>query len=128
MNNLGPDVAGAPVLGTPLSIDLAKLFKGMAEERFDFPIFGGRAGVYNLNDSSLIFIGNGKISVDRNILTKRGKLTNEEWAEIKKHPEVRYRIAQMVPELRIISEYIMCHHERWDGKGCPQGLAGENFC
>lgn len=84
--------------------------------------------MYNLNDSSLIFIGNGKISVDRNILTKRGKLTNEEWAEIKKHPEVGYRIAQTVPELRIISEYIMCHHERWNGKGYPQGLAGENFC
>lgn len=69
----------------------------------------------------------GKISVDQNILTKRGKLTNKEWAEIKKHPEVGYRIAQTVPELRTISEYIMCHHERWDGTGYPQGLAGEDI-
>lgn len=58
INDLGPDIAGVLVLGTPLSIDLTKLFKGMAEEKFDFPIFGGGAGVYNLNDSSLVFLGN----------------------------------------------------------------------
>jgi diguanylate cyclase (GGDEF)-like protein/PAS domain S-box-containing protein len=69
----------------------------------------------------------GKISIDRNILTKPGKLTLEEWEELKKHPEVGYRITQTVPELRGVSEYILCHHERWDGKGYPQGLAGEDI-
>lgn len=69
----------------------------------------------------------GKISIDRNILTKPGKLNAEEWAEIKKHPEAGYRIAQTVPELSQISEYILCHHERWDGFGYPQGLIGENI-
>jgi diguanylate cyclase (GGDEF)-like protein/PAS domain S-box-containing protein len=69
----------------------------------------------------------GKISLDRNILTKNGKLTEEEWIEIRKHPEVGFRIAQTVPELRRISEYILCHHERWDGKGYPQGLSGEEI-
>ena len=69
----------------------------------------------------------GKISIDQNILTKPGRLNEEEWVEIKKHPEVGYRIAQTVPELKQISEYILCHHERWDGKGYPQGLAGEEI-
>ena len=69
----------------------------------------------------------GKISIDRNILTKGGKLTEEEWAEIRRHPEVGYRIAQTVPELRRIAEYILCHHERWDGKGYPGGLSGESI-
>lgn len=69
----------------------------------------------------------GKISIDRNILTKRGRLNDDEWVELKKHPEVGYRILQTVPELRNISEYILCHHERWDGKGYPQGLCKENI-
>ena len=69
----------------------------------------------------------GKISIDRNILTKSDELSAEEWVELRKHPEVGYRIAQTVPELRRISEYILCHHERWDGEGYPQGLAGESI-
>lgn len=67
----------------------------------------------------------GKISIDRNILTKTGKLSQQEWGEIKRHPEVGYRIVHAVPELRNISEFILCHHERWDGSGYPQGLKGD---
>ncbi len=69
----------------------------------------------------------GKISVDTNILTKTGPLSPEEWNEIKKHPEAGYRIARTVPELSQIAEYILAHHERWDGKGYPQGLKGEEI-
>lgn len=69
----------------------------------------------------------GKISVDSNILTKAGSLTPEEWAEIRKHPEAGYRIARTVPELSQIAEYILAHHERWDGNGYPQGLKGESI-
>lgn len=69
----------------------------------------------------------GKISVDTNILTKAGALTPEEWTEIRKHPEAGYRIARTVPELSQIAEYILAHHERWDGKGYPQGLMGESI-
>ncbi|MDD3307464.1 MAG: diguanylate cyclase [Acetobacterium sp.] len=69
----------------------------------------------------------GKISIDSKLLQKNGALTDAEWAEIKKHPEVGYRIAQTVPELRKISEYILCHHERWDGNGYPQGLKAEEI-
>ncbi len=67
----------------------------------------------------------GKISVDKNILSKRAPLTEADWVEIKRHPEVGFRIAQASPELIHISEYILSHHERWDGKGYPRGLSGQ---
>lgn len=69
----------------------------------------------------------GKIGISNQILNKKGPLTNEEWVEMKKHPEIGYRIAQSTPELGGIAQYILCHHERWDGKGYPQGLEGENI-
>lgn len=69
----------------------------------------------------------GKIAIDDRILKKPGKLTDSEWREIKRHPEVGFRIAQASPEFKHISEYILCHHERWDGKGYPQGIEGENI-
>jgi diguanylate cyclase (GGDEF)-like protein len=69
----------------------------------------------------------GKISIDRSILKKTGVLTEDEWHEIKKHPEVGYRITNASQELKHISEYILCHHERWDGKGYPQGLSGTDI-
>jgi len=69
----------------------------------------------------------GKSAIPDSILSKPGELNDEEWLEIKKHPIVGYRIAQSVPELVNIAEYILSHHERWDGKGYPQGLKGENI-
>ncbi len=69
----------------------------------------------------------GKISVDKNILTKKEKLSEDDWNEIKKHPEVGYRIASASKNLSHIADYILSHHERWDGKGYPQGLSGENI-
>ena len=69
----------------------------------------------------------GKISIDNSILTKPGKLTEDEWVEMKKHPAIGYRIAMASSELRSIAELILCHQERWDGKGYPQGLRGKNI-
>lgn len=69
----------------------------------------------------------GKIGTDDQILNKPGKLTDLEWIEMKKHSEVGYRIAMASPELMPIAEYILSHHERFDGKGYPQGLAGEEI-
>lgn len=65
----------------------------------------------------------GKIAVMDSVLNKPGPLTEEEWKEMKRHPEVGYRIAQSVPELAQIAEYILAHHERWDGNGYPRGLS-----
>jgi len=67
----------------------------------------------------------GKIGIDQNILSKKGRLTSSEWDEIKRHPEIGYRIAQSSAELKDVSEYILCHHESWDGNGYPQGLKGD---
>lgn len=69
----------------------------------------------------------GKIAVDDSILNKIEKLTEEEWQEIKKHPETGYRIISTTNEYINISETICTHHERWDGKGYPNGLKGEEI-
>ena len=65
----------------------------------------------------------GKISIERSILQKPDKLTQSEWEEMRKHPESGYRIAMATPELKPIADYILTHHERWDGKGYPNGLS-----
>lgn len=64
----------------------------------------------------------GKVAIDDNILMKRGRLNHEEWAEIQTHSEKGYKIAVNHQELAYISDGILCHHERWDGTGYPQGL------
>lgn len=69
----------------------------------------------------------GKVGINQNILQKPGKLTSEEWDEMKRHPEMGYRIAQSTPELSVVSELILSHHERWDGNGYPHGLKGEEI-
>ena len=69
----------------------------------------------------------GKIGISDLILNKPDKLTEEEWIEMKKHPQIGYRIAMTTPELTPIAEYILCHHERWDGTGYPHGLKGEEI-
>ncbi|WP_041275127.1 HD-GYP domain-containing protein [Desulfotomaculum nigrificans] len=69
----------------------------------------------------------GKVAIKESILMNPGKLTEEEWEEMKKHPEIGYRIARATPELAPVAEYILCHHERWDGRGYPRGLKGEEI-
>jgi diguanylate cyclase (GGDEF)-like protein/PAS domain S-box-containing protein len=79
-----------------------------------------------LNDIELFALLHdiGKIAIDSRILTKPEPLDETEWAEMKRHPEIGFRIAQSSPDLAHIAEYILCHHERWDGSGYPQGLKG----
>lgn len=69
----------------------------------------------------------GKIGVPEHILDKPGPLTDAEWVEMRKHPEIGYRIAQASPELVSVAEGILCHHERWNGTGYPQGLKGTSI-
>jgi diguanylate cyclase (GGDEF)-like protein len=69
----------------------------------------------------------GKVGISDKILNKPGKLTDEEWAEIKRHPEIGYRIARSSSSFVSIAKYILSHHERWDGRGYPQGLKGEEI-
>ena len=69
----------------------------------------------------------GKIGVAEEILNKDGKLDQHEWQEIKKHPEAGRRILSSVDEFKVIADYVIAHHERWDGKGYPKGLSGEEI-
>ncbi|NMB34303.1 MAG: HD domain-containing protein [Clostridium sp.] len=70
----------------------------------------------------------GKIGIGANILNKKGKLTDEEFNEIKKHPVIAYNILKDVEFLRGGLDAILQHHERYDGKGYPHGLKGNNIC
>lgn len=69
----------------------------------------------------------GKISISNNILNKEGKLTDLEYEIIKRHPESGYHLLKSVNEYSNIAEYVLCHHERWDGKGYPRGLRREEI-
>jgi len=69
----------------------------------------------------------GKITIDENVLNKPGKLTDDEWNEIKRHPEIGYRILNTVNDMSDMASYVLYHHERWDGKGYPKGLKGDEI-
>ncbi|MBI2407575.1 MAG: HD domain-containing protein [Gemmatimonadetes bacterium] len=66
----------------------------------------------------------GKIAVPDHILLKPGRLTEDEWAEIRRHPAVGYRILRRIAWLREAARMVHAHHERFDGGGYPRGLAG----
>lgn len=69
----------------------------------------------------------GKIAIDDAILNKPDKLNADEWEEIKRHPEIGYRILLTSPDYAEIAEDILAHHERWDGLGYPRKLQGKNI-
>ncbi|AWW27648.1 HD domain-containing protein [Acetobacterium sp. KB-1] len=69
----------------------------------------------------------GKMGIDEKILNKPGALNAEEWKEIKRHPEIGYRILSSVNEFSEMANCILEHHERWDGNGYPKGLKGEEI-
>ena len=69
----------------------------------------------------------GKIGIPRNIINKTGKLTPEEFDEIKKHTIIGWDILKTMDELPWLSTGARWHHERFDGKGYPDGLAGKDI-
>jgi diguanylate cyclase (GGDEF)-like protein len=69
----------------------------------------------------------GKAGVPDAILLKKEKLTLEEFEEIKRHSEIGYKLTKFVPYLAFAAEWILRHHERWDGGGYPGKLAGEEI-
>ncbi|UCD35524.1 MAG: response regulator [Nitrospiraceae bacterium] len=69
----------------------------------------------------------GKIGIEESILKKNGELTTDEYLEMKKHPSIGARIVQSVPFLEEAIPVILNHHERYDGKGYPHGLKGEQI-
>jgi len=69
----------------------------------------------------------GKITIAKKILNKKGKLTEKEWAIVKKHSEIGKRIASASPHFIHIASEILFSHEWWDGKGYPKGIKEENI-
>ena len=69
----------------------------------------------------------GKIGIPDSILDKPERLTEEEFNLIRKHSEVGYRILSAANEFSEIADYILAHHERWDGMGYPKGLKGNDI-
>ena len=66
----------------------------------------------------------GKIGVPEEVLQKTGKLTPAEFDQMKKHPEIGARILQDVRQMKHVIPGVLYHHERYDGRGYPTGLAG----
>ncbi len=69
----------------------------------------------------------GKIGIDEAILTKPGKLTPEEYEEMKKHPIIGHQILAPVKFLGPVAQMVLYHQEWYDGRGYPEGLKGEEI-
>jgi response regulator RpfG family c-di-GMP phosphodiesterase len=87
-----------------------------------------------LKDEELVHVGRGallhdvgKIGVRDSILLKPAKLSKSEWVEMRMHPQIGYEILRNIEFLSPAAEIVLCHQERWDGKGYPGGLAGDKI-
>jgi len=69
----------------------------------------------------------GMICIDDHVLSKQGRLTDEEFEQIKRHTIVGAQILGPIPNLAVVSSFVRGHHEHWDGKGYPDGLAGHGI-
>ena len=69
----------------------------------------------------------GKMGVPDHILKKSGRLSNEEWNEMRMHPVYAYNLLSPISFLRGVLDIPYCHHEHWDGSGYPRGLRGEQI-
>lgn len=89
------------------------------------------AAILNLSDNKITdlrllgqFHDIGKVGIPDQILFKPGPLTREERTIMQRHPEIGHRIAQSAPDLMPIADWILKHHEWWNGEGYPLGLKG----
>jgi HD-GYP domain-containing protein (c-di-GMP phosphodiesterase class II) len=69
----------------------------------------------------------GKLGVPDEVLLKPGKLTEEDWVAMRKHPQYAYDMFASIPYLLPALDIPYCHHEKWDGTGYPRGLKGEEI-
>ncbi|MFA6186943.1 MAG: HD domain-containing phosphohydrolase [Phycisphaerae bacterium] len=69
----------------------------------------------------------GKIGISEAVLGKKGKLTEDEYEQIKTHPSIGAGILSDIRQMADIVPGVLCHHERYDGKGYPKGLCGEDI-
>ena len=69
----------------------------------------------------------GKVGISDAVLRKNGPLNDEEWTEIRRHPEIGAHILMAADELDIVAKGVLHHHERWNGTGYPDYLSGEEI-
>jgi len=69
----------------------------------------------------------GKVGIPDAILRKPAPLTDDEFATIRRHPEIGGRICDATPGMAAVSDVVRSHHERWDGRGYPRGLGGTDI-
>ncbi len=69
----------------------------------------------------------GKIAIHEGMLNKEGALTEAEYEEVKRHPEIGYHILKSVDAYSNLADHVLSHHERWDGTGYPRGLSKEEI-
>ena len=69
----------------------------------------------------------GKLIIPRVTLNKQEEITEEEYSLIKKHPLWAYESLSQSKRLNEIAEFVLYHHEKWDGSGYPEGLKGEEI-
>ena len=69
----------------------------------------------------------GKIGIDEKILNKEGSLSNNERIEMERHPEIGWRLLSSSSEYAELAQYVINHHEKWDGSGYPNGIKGESI-
>jgi putative nucleotidyltransferase with HDIG domain len=92
------------------------------------------ARVFRMNEAEIVNVRRGallhdigKLGVPDNILLKPGKLTDEEWVIMRKHPQYAFDMLWPITYLRPALDIPYCHHEKWDGTGYPRGLKGEEI-
>ena len=69
----------------------------------------------------------GKIGIPDRVLLKPGRLTDTEWDEMRRHPQIGYWILRGIEGLKPAAEIVLAHHERYDGRGYPRQLSGEDI-
>ncbi len=92
---------------------------------------GGEMGLTGIFLDELELLGRmhdiGKVGISKDILVKQGPLSDTEWLELKRHPEIGYQILKTVDDYVRIAEAVLSHHERMDGQGYPRNLEAKEI-
>ncbi len=114
LNTRDTETQGHSQRVTAYTVELAEMMKLHIDE------------LYHIERGALLH-DIGKIGIPDRILLKPGKLTPEEWIEMKKHPAMGYEMCRKIESLQEAAQIVLHHHETWDGLGYPYGLKKEEI-